>query len=122
MDEKTSKTEGFILLEESLNQYQDILAKASDIVLQRGLTKFPIYVFYQEPEINVGVLFVDRKVNKGQWNIRISSLEEFKSKGLVTGRKEENFRSTYKDPADYFCIFVMSELGAQFIYLPRKKG
>ena len=122
MDEKVSKTEGFIMLEESLSQYQEILAKASDIVLQRQITRYPIYVFYQEPEINVGVLFVDRKVNKGQWNVRISSLEDFKSKGLVAGRTEENFKSTYKAPADYFCIFVMSELGAQFIYLPRKKG
>ena len=110
------------MLEESLNQYQDILAKAAEVVLQRQVTKYPIYVFYQEPEINVGVPFVDRKVNKGQWNIRISSLEEFKAKGLVTGRKEENFKSTYKDPSDYYCIFVLSELGAQFIYLPRKKG
>lgn len=118
--EEVSKTEGFIRLEESLNQYQPILAKASDLVLQKAVTRYPIYVFYQEPEIEVGVRLIDRTVNKGLWNVRVSSLEEFKEKGLITGRKEENFRKTYKDPADYYCLFVMSELGAQFIYLPRK--
>lgn len=119
--EEVSKTEGFILLEESLNQYQAVLAKAADLILEKGLTDRPIYVFYQEPEIEVGVRLIDRKVNKGLWNIRVSSLEEFREKGLIAGRKEENFLKTYKDPQDYYCLFVMSELGAQFIYLPRKQ-
>ena len=120
--EEISKTESFILLEESLNKYQSILAQASDLVIQNQVTRFPIYVFYQEPEIEVGVPLVDRKVNKGLWNIRISSLEEFREKALITGRKEENFRKTFKDPADFYCLFVLSELGAQFIYLPRKQS
>ena len=121
MDE-VSKTEAFILLEESLNQYQSVLAQATDLVLQKQATRFPIFVFYQEPDVDLGVQLVDRNANKGTWNIRVSSLEEFKYKGLVTGRKEENFKKTYKDPSDYYCLFVMSELGAQFIYLPRKQG
>lgn len=119
MDEK-SKTEVFIALEQSLNQYQAVLAKAAELVLQCAVTKYPIFVFYQEPEVEIGVMLVDRKLNKGLWNIRVSSLEEFREKGLITARKEQNFKSSYKDPADYHCIFVMSELGAQFIYLPKK--
>jgi len=119
--EEVSKTELFIQLEESLNKYQPILSQASNLVLQKQVTRYPIYVFYQEPDIDIGLRLVDRTVNMGLWNIRVSSLEEFKEKGLISGRKEQNFRESFKDPDDFYCLFVLSELGAQFIYLPRKQ-
>jgi hypothetical protein len=31
----------------------------------------------------------------------------------------DHFRSIFKDPDAFFCLFTLSDLGAQFIFLPR---
>lgn len=117
--ENQSSAEKFLALKESLNQYQAIFRQASDLILRKQATRYPIFVVYQEPEVEVGIKLVDREHNRGPWNIRVSSLEEFVQKGLIRDDKVESFKQTYKDPQGFFCIFVMSELGAQFAYLPK---
>ena len=114
----TGKTEKFLLLEQELSIYRKIMAQASDIILEKEVTKFPIFVAHQQ-ELELGIKIADQEKVKGNWNIHASSLEEFVTKQIIFNAKIEEFKKTYKSPQHHLCVFVLSELGAQFIFLPK---
>jgi hypothetical protein len=95
------------------------MVKAMDAVVEQEVSKYPILVVHQE-QLNIGLHLVNRKDAGGNWSIRISTLEEFVSKKLIEEKKVDSFRTIYKDRKKYLCLFVLSELGAQFVYMPRK--
>jgi len=55
---------------------------------------------------------------KGKWNLYISTLEEFSTKKLIRQERINEFRKIYKDPADYYCLFVIEDLGSKFVFIP----
>jgi hypothetical protein len=111
-------TEKFLQLQEELKAYRKALNQALDILLEKGVTDFPIFIAHQDT-FNAGIPIIKRTEVKGNWNINVSSLEEFIQKKIISSRKEAPFKQTYKPATDYICFFVLSELGAQFIFLPR---
>ena len=64
------------------------------------------------------IKLIEQDDEKFIWSINISSLEEFVAKQVISSEKLEEFKKVYKSPDDHLCIFVISELGAAFIYLP----
>lgn len=109
----------FIELEEQMEQYKRLLAQASDSILDGEVSKYPIFVAHQQ-EVDIGVLLVEAAPEKEQnWSIHASTLEEFASKQIISMEKAQDFIKVFKDPRDHFCIFVLSELGANFIFIPR---
>jgi len=115
------KTSKFIKLESELDSYKPVLAKAADSVINERISKYPILVVHQE-EIEIGILLIDRKKVSGNWTVHLSTLEEFVKKGLVEEIKIDSFRTIYKDQKKYLCLFVLSELGAQFVFISRKRS
>ena len=113
-----STTKLFLTLEKELGSFKPILKRVSQEMRDQDLTDYPIFVAHQQ-EVELGVQIVDMDKTNSNWNIHASTIEEFTNKGLIQADKYENFRSIYKDPEDFFCIFVISELGAQFIFLPQ---
>lgn len=111
-------TEKFIQLQDELKVYRKALNEALDIILTRGVTEYPIFIAHQDT-FEAGIPLFNRYEVKGNWNINVSSLEEFIAKKIILRRKVEAFKQTYKPTADFICFFVLSELGAQFIFLPR---
>jgi len=92
------------------------MAKASASIRDQEVSKYPIFVVHQH-EVEIGVqLIASSEAN--QWNVHASTLEEFVSKQIVEMEKVDSFREVFKDPEEYFCMFVLSELGANFIFLP----
>lgn len=114
------RTSKYVQLESELETYLPLMAKASDAVIEQQISKYPILVVYQEP-IAIGIKIVDNNEVQGQWSICLSTLEEFVSKKLIEKIKVDSFRTIYKDQKKYLCLFVLSELGAQFVFIPRKK-
>lgn len=112
-----SEINRFLDLEKELTPYKKILAQASDVILDEGVSKYPIFVTHQQ-EINMGVLLVEAN-EKFHWSVNASTLEEFVTKEIIFHEKAQEFISTYKDPEHFLCLFVLSELGAQFVFLPR---
>lgn len=113
-----SKAELFIQLENELKRYQKVMSEAADIIMDQEVTKYPIFVAHQQ-ELEIGIPIT--KLEDGEkWAIHASSLEEFVSKQIIFPEKIEEFKSNYKEAKDSLCIFVLSELGAQFVFLPRK--
>ncbi len=112
------KSERLLLLEQELRRYINPLSEASDIIIDEGVSNYPIFVAHQE-EINIGIPTLDKQNSGGTWNINSSSLEEFVVKRIIHEDKIDGFKSNYKDPSEFVCIFVLSELGAKFVYLPK---
>ena len=61
----------------------------------------------------------EKEKTNGLWSVNASTLEEFTYKGIIQAEKVDDLKKVLKDPAEHFCLFVLSELGAQFVFLPR---
>ena len=114
-------TTKYIQLEEEMEDYKAILAKATESIMDQDISKYPIFVAHQQ-EIEIGVSIVDSDKSGGLWSFNASTLEEFVAKQIIEMEKVNSFIDVYKDPSKFFCLFVLSELGANFIFLPREKS
>jgi hypothetical protein len=112
------KTEKFLKLELELKVYSKMMADASQVIIDKEVSSYPIFVAHQQ-ELELGIQLADREKVAGNWNIHASSLEEFVAKQIIFEDKVKEFKKNYKDPLQHICVFVLSELGAQFIYLPK---
>ena len=110
----------FKLLEGELIPYTGVLGQAADTILDQNVSEYPIFVAHQH-QMDIGLLLVNREETKGNWSVNASTLEEFVTKQIIGPDKVESFKAVYKDPTEFLCFFVLSELGATFIFLPRSK-
>ena len=112
-----SKSERFLTLEQELQPYKKMMADAADIILDQDVSNYPIFIAHQQ-EFDMGIVLTS--VNEtSKWAIHASTLEEFVSKQIVFPDRIEEFKSNFKDPSESLCIFVLSELGVQFLFIPR---
>lgn len=112
-----SQIDKFLDLEKDIIPYKKILAQASDVILDENVSKYPIFIIHQQ-ELEMGVPLVEAG-KQFRWSVNASTLEEFVTKELIFMEKAQDFITTYKDPEMHLCLFVLSELGAQFIFIPR---
>lgn len=112
-----SQIDKFLALEKEILPYKKVLAQAADVILNENVSKYPIFIIHQQ-ELEMGVLLIEAGI-KFKWSVNASTLEEFVSKELIFMEKTKEFINTYKDPDQYLCLFLLSELGAQFIFIPR---
>ncbi len=110
--------EKFLQLQEELKVYRNSMNEAIEMILDKGISEYPIFIAHQDT-FGAGIPIINRYKVQGNWNINVSTLEEFLQKKLITPAKAKAFKQTYKPIADFICFFVLSELGAQFIFLPR---
>ncbi len=110
--------EKYLQLEDDLRRYRKALNEALVIMLDQEVSKYPIFIIHQQ-ELEMGVKLIEAGPETGIWSVHASSLEEFVVKSLIEEDKISEFQKIYKSHSNHFCIFVLSELGAQFIYYPR---
>ena len=113
-----SKAEKFLQLENELSIYKKMMIQASDMIIDQHVSNYPIMVAHQQ-ELEIGIPLHDREKGVGNWSIHASTLEEFVSKNIIYEAKVEEFKKNHKNTEAYICIFVLSELGAQFIYMKK---
>ncbi len=111
------KAERILLLEEEMSRYTKTLSEAAQIIMDQDVSNYPIFVAHHQ-EINIGIPLIEKEKVGGNWNFHASSLEEFVVKKIIHNDKVESFKSNFKDPNDFVCVFVLSELGAKFVYIP----
>lgn len=114
------KASDFLALEKELKPYLKTMEQASDAIMQKDVSEYPILVVHQQ-QIELGIEVVKRAEVKGNWSVNASTLEEFAMKQLITTEKLEDFQAVFKDPKQHLCLFVISELGAQFIFIGRSE-
>ena len=114
------KEEKYSKLKNEIIPYLPMMDQAAETVRDQDVSMYPIFVFHQQ-EVAIGLNVVDRNKVLGNWSVNVSVLEEFVAKQLIAEANVEEFKKRYKEPESHFCIFVLSELGAEFIFIPRDK-
>jgi len=109
--------EKFLVLEQQLKPYKKLLGESADVIINENVSNYPIFVVHQQ-EIEMGVALVEAG-KTFKWSVNASTLEEFVTKEIIFMDKAQEFISSYKNPEENLCLFVLSELGAQFIFIPR---
>ncbi len=115
--EKTD-TELLARIQLEMQPFKLPLSKASDMILDQGISEYPIFVLHGQ-EVEIGIPLWKKGDHGLKWSVHASTLEEFVAKQLITADKVENFKDVFKPPKSQLCCFVLSELGATFIFLPR---
>lgn len=95
----------------------DTLKEASYQIRKRGFSDFPVFPI-SKVEIPIGQLLIGRTELATQWNYYVSYLDEFVQRKLIDVEKEEDFKSTYKNPDEFCCLFVVDEAFTKFLYIP----
>jgi len=112
-------SEQIILLKDQLKVYVNLLDKAGKMISDEGISNYPIMVMHKQ-EVEIGIPLDIENEMPGNWSVNASTLEEFVSKSVILNEKIDEFRTLYKQHKNHVCMFVLSELGAQFIFFEKK--
>ncbi len=105
-------------IEAELQEYIKLLDEASQTVVNQNVSNYPIFVL-SKADIELGVGISSTPTNAG-WIIKISTLEEFSARQVIQREKIEGFKSIYKDPSQFFCLFVHDGETARFVFMPNQ--
>jgi len=86
-------------------------------IIKEGISKYPIFIAHTIT-IPIGEIILDHTELAMSWSISASTMEEFMENKLIEAGKEDLFKSNYKDPEKNICIFIISEGGASFVFVP----
>lgn len=86
-------------------------------ILREGFSEFPIFIAHQI-KVPIGEIILDHTELAMGWSISASTLEEFLENKLIEPEKQDLFRKNYKNPKEFMCIFLISEGGASFVFVP----
>jgi hypothetical protein len=117
---KPQKESPLISLERDLKFFKESIREVAEEIMVEGLSNYPIFIAHQH-ELNLGELILDRNDLNTDWSIHASTLEEFIDKGVIKPVLKERFVSSYKDPYEFMCMFVVVPEGANFVYYPYPK-
>lgn len=112
------QTEKLVQLKEELEKYTILFEKTLLALQNASSSPYPIFALHQE-SLALGVPILQKDNTGGTWNIYLSSMQEFIQKSLIRMERIDEFQSLYQQKDHHYCLFVLSELGAQFIFLPR---
>ncbi len=105
-------------LEKELKAYKALLGQAADTILDQEVSNYPIFVLHQQG-VSIGLPLVESEGDKVPWSVNASTLEELATKKVISMEKVEDFKGVYHDPRAFLCLFVLSDSGADFVFLPR---
>ena len=105
-------------IEEIVLDEKDLFSRALDMCLENGVSNYPILVFGPENLTMEGEI-LRREGSMGPWKICFSTLEKFMEVGLVREDRVDDFKINYKNPEEFYCLFVIKNNGATFAFFPR---
>lgn len=109
----------FTQLQQDLQPYQVTLSQAADVILDQDVSRYPIFVVHQLDELEIGILLLQRQAPALDWSVHASTLEELATKRLIQPEKVDAFRSIYKNPQVFLCLFVLTPTNPTFVFMPR---
>ncbi|TFF36908.1 hypothetical protein [Mucilaginibacter psychrotolerans] len=118
---KPKKESPLVSLERDLKLFNESIREVAVEIMLEGLSLHPIFVAHQH-EIKLGEVILDRNELNTEWSIHASTIEEFTERGIIKTELKERFLTTYKNPHDFMCLFVVVPEGANFVYYPYVKG
>ena len=110
--------EDFIELKDQLKSFIPLLDEAGEIIRNERVSNYPILVIHQQ-ELELGIPLEMGGQIPGGWKVQASTLEEFVSKNIIEDHKIDDFRQLYRQHEHHVCLFVLSALGAQFVFFEK---
>jgi hypothetical protein len=103
----------------AMEPYRNLLRQATEAVIDQEVSKYPILVAYQEPELAViGLPVLQRSAEGSPWTVHISTLEELAARKVVSMNQVDHFREVYRRNAGQLCFLVWTDGEARFAFLP----
>ena len=99
------------------NLFKDSIKEVSEEVIKDGYSQFPIFIAHQA-EVKLGEVILDKEELNTNFTIQASTMEEFVERKIILEKNVPKFKSAYKDPDKFCCIFLVTEHGAQFVFVP----
>jgi hypothetical protein len=96
----------------------EFLKEASYQIRTRGFSKYPIFAISQNPVPICSKLIGIHEMNDNQWHYHASMMEEFVQREIIAEENVEVFKTSYKDPDEFCCLFVLDNDFVNFIYIP----
>ena len=119
--DKAKKESPLVSLERDLKLFNESIREVAVEIMLEGLSLHPIFVAHQH-ELKLGEVILDRNELNTEWSIHASTIEEFTERGIIKAELKERFLTTYKNPHDFMCLFVVVPEGANFVYYPYVKS
>jgi hypothetical protein len=95
----------------------DNIKEASYQIRKRGFSDFPIFIL-SKTEIALGQLLFKKDEVGTEWNYFVTYLDEFIQTKLIEKDRVDDFKTNYKDPEEFCCLFVIEGELAKFIFIP----
>ena len=93
----------------------DLLKESAYQIKKRGFSDYPIFPV-SKADSPLGQLLYEREAFKTEWNYYVTYLDEFVQRKII--EKEAEFKSNYKDPEEFCCLFVMENDFTNFVFIP----
>lgn len=105
----------------SLKSHQELMEKTAQAVLDQDISNYPIFLINEiTPAVGISILTFDFEGKPMVMNV--TTLEELATKGVVDMDKVDDFRSVYNNNDDSFCLLILEDNEARFIFLPKQNN
>lgn len=95
----------------------DTLKEASYQIRKRGFSDYPIFPIAKF-DIPIGQLLIQKEELAINWNYNASFLDEFVQREIVSKDKLEDFKTNFKNPDEFCCLFVVDDNFTNFLFIP----
>lgn len=103
-----------------LEPHKSILRKAKEEVLAQDVSNYPIFVLSSE-EIELGIPLGEIPAGDNFFSyIRMTTLEELATKGIVEMSKVDDFITLYKSKQNQLCLLIIGEKQPEFVFFPEE--
>ncbi len=102
-------------IKKDLEPYYPMMDRASDELINQEISKYPIFIISPQ-SIDIGIPLTGNETNL---NLQVSTLEELATKNVIKEERVKSFIEIFKNPNDYYCLFIIDTLGPKFVFTPR---
>jgi hypothetical protein len=106
-------------LQKSLEAHLQLMEDTARAIIDQDISNYPIFLVNETtPALGINILafsFEDK-----QRIMSATTLEELATKGVVEMEKVNDFKDIYKKNDPSFCLLIVEENEAKFIFLPNK--
>ncbi|CAI8352894.1 MAG: hypothetical protein CNE98_04160 [Bacteroidetes bacterium MED-G17] len=108
-------------LQKELLSTASVLKVASQRLIGANATKYPIFIAFSKIKIGYGISIIEAEEYNLDWSINLATLEDFIDWQFIPSDRVNFFKETFKNPADFACIFLATEDLGKFIFYPYSK-
>ncbi len=96
----------------------DNLKEAAYQIKKRGFSSYPVFVICKARQPIGQVLYSRNEMHDLEWDYYASFLEEFQQRDILDEEGSDRFKTAYKNPEEFCCLFVVDEAFTRFVFVP----